>query len=75
MVRWVGHVACAGEVKGICRMGSMEGRAHFGDVDFGGSLIQRRTNAEKCVRIHLNEGFLEENGEGLCHEDRTSLSS
>ena len=44
MVRWVGHVACAGEMKGTCRVGIMKGRDHFGDVDFGGSLIQRGTN-------------------------------
>ena len=46
MVRWVGHVACAREMKGTCRFGSMKGRDHFGDVDFGGSLIQRGTNVE-----------------------------
>jgi len=46
MVRWVGHVACAGEMEGTFRVGSMNGRDHFGDADFGGSLIQRGTNAE-----------------------------
>jgi hypothetical protein len=46
MVRWVGHVAYAGEMKGTCRIGITKGRGRFGDVDFGGSVIQWGTNVE-----------------------------
>jgi hypothetical protein len=33
-------------MKDACRIGSLKGRDHFGDVDFGDSLIQRGTNVE-----------------------------
>jgi hypothetical protein len=44
VLRWVGHVAFAGVMRGTCRFGSMKGRYRFGDVDVGGSLIQCGTN-------------------------------
>jgi hypothetical protein len=59
MVRWMTHVACAGEMKGTRRVGSMNERGHFGDIDFGGNLIQggQMRSAEKCVRIQLKDGL------------------
>jgi hypothetical protein len=42
-MRWVGHVACMGEERGVHRVlvGKPEGKRHWGDPDIDGRIILR----------------------------------
>ena len=59
-MRWVGHVACMGERKGIYRIlvGKLEGRDHFGDPGVNGRMTLSWVFREWDVGVWTESSWL-----------------